>query len=333
MTPAPEPSLPDSVTWSQWASLYTDVGTWVPAVGRIWEQNPQLARLTGVARPGRIEPGFPGTCAVFVVDDRAVVKFFPPFSHMDYERERCILEQFVGRHPALPDMLAAGTLQDRIDWPYLVLRFESANAWRELRPVLDQPSRLEIASELGRMLRAVHDWPLGALLTWPLTVNWSDLVSERVREAPQEIIGLAGLRDEVMRGAIDLLQTNHWNGHDPCLVHADLTEDHILVDEADGGWRLAAVIDWADAEIAGPVYDWVALWFSFCGRDSGLFSAFLAGYDPAIVVDPAFTEQLMTFTLLHRFGPRMIADSVPPPRRKDIASLAELTKELFPGLP
>lgn len=43
-----------------------------------------------------------------------------------------------------------------------------------------------------------------------------------------------------------------------CIIHADLTEDHILL--APGGDRLAGVIDFTDAQLGDPAFDFTFLW-------------------------------------------------------------------------
>ena len=62
--------FPDSVNWENWGSLMTDVALFAPLVRRI------LARA-GLAGES-IRAGYPGTNAVFTVDDTYVVKLYAP---------------------------------------------------------------------------------------------------------------------------------------------------------------------------------------------------------------------------------------------------------------
>ena len=68
--------LPAIHTWAEWASLFTNVPRWTPVVHAIGRQ---------AAIPiERIEAGFPGTNAVFVLDRTYVLKIYAPFCRRDF---------------------------------------------------------------------------------------------------------------------------------------------------------------------------------------------------------------------------------------------------------
>ncbi len=324
--------LPGRVTWADWGAIFTDGNVWAPVVHHVWEQASSLAALTGISRPLHIEPGFPGTCAVFVVDKTAVIKFFPPFLHHDFEREMSVLARLADRLPFLPRLLSAGVLSDRIDWPYLVMRYEPGVAWRDQAASVDRPNQLGIAAEMGRAIRLVHD---GAVDCGPGPLSadsWPGLVEGRVAEAPAELRQHTRLPETIVRQAADLLQSTDWYHNAPGLVHADLTEDHILLERVNERWELACILDWADAEVAAPAYEWVALWFGFCRQDADLFRVVLSSYDASLVVDERFVERLLAYSLLHRFGPRIVGEVTTREQQKSLGSLPDLMAALFPGL-
>ena len=62
--------FPDSIGWENWGSLMTDAALFEPLVRKA------LARegLSGE----RVRAGYPGTNAVFTVDDTYVVKLYAP---------------------------------------------------------------------------------------------------------------------------------------------------------------------------------------------------------------------------------------------------------------
>jgi aminoglycoside phosphotransferase (APT) family kinase protein len=84
------------------------------------------------------------------------------------------------------------------------------------------------------------------------------------------------------------------------LVHADLTGAHIFVDEHG---KIVALIDFADALIADPRYEWPAIGaFALASDREPIRAALRAyGYAPA-TVDAALAETLTAFMFLHRFG-------------------------------
>jgi hygromycin-B 7''-O-kinase len=128
-----------------------------------------------------------------------------------------------------------------------------------------------------------------------------------------------------------LLQGTDWFDGGPRLLHGDLTQDHALVTEQGGVWSLSGLIDWADAEIGHPAYEWVALYFGFCDGDVALLRAFLAGYAPNAVGRLPDRRQFLAYTLLHRFGAHILAGALPNETRRDLANLDELAGRLFPG--
>ncbi len=104
------------------------------------------------------------------------------------------------------------------------------------------------------------------------------------------------------------------------LVSGDVTEDHILLVEGDEGWSISGLIDFADALIAPPAYEWVALWFSALRRDADALRAFLEGYG-GLTADTTFCRTAMAFTFLHEFGAEIMAEEL---RGEDTAALTSV---------
>jgi hygromycin-B 7''-O-kinase len=323
--------LPLVRDWDDWRPIFTDVALWRPVVERVWAADATLQASTGIAAPGRVEAGYPGTCAVFVVDDAAVIKFFPPMVAPDYRRELTTYRLIDERVPHLPRLLTQGAYHDRIEWPYLAVAFLSGEAWRDAEARIDPVSQIAIISELGRTVRALHDVPLPVSGPWPSMSDW-EILTARMPQAMVELRERTNLSGRVVAEIEALLAATDWFTVRPCLLHADLTEDHLLVGEQNGRWGITGLIDWADAEVGDPFYEWVALWFSICRRDVTLFRAFLEGYDPALRPETMATERLIAFTFLHRFGVGILADTLSAEQQAVIDSMAELERVLFPGL-
>jgi aminoglycoside phosphotransferase (APT) family kinase protein len=98
----------------------------------------------------------------------------------------------------------------------------------------------------------------------------------------------------------------------PHPVNADLTEDHLLLQQTGVGWDLSAIIDWGDVQLGSPEYEWVAL-ISAGRRAPAFFRQILAAYDPALRLDAAYRNRLTAMTLLHLFGPLILTELEPPP--------------------
>lgn len=327
-----QPLLPPVADWDDWRPIFTDESLWRPVVERVWGSDPALQAATNITTPAHIEAGYPGTCAVFVVDGVAVIKFFPPMVARDYDRERTAYGLVGGLSPHLPRLLAEGVFHDRILWPYLILSRLPGEAWREARAGMSRAGQLGVLGELGLIMRQTHNLPLPATGPWPAASDWPLFVAARRPRVAAELREHRSLTGHLVREIELLVKETDWFTARPCLLHADLTEDHLLVDWYDGRWSLSGLIDWADAEVGDPYYEWVALWFSICRRDVGLFSAFLSAYDPALRPEAVQASRLLTCTALHRFGANIINETLSEAEQRGMDSVAALSATLFPGL-
>jgi hygromycin-B 7''-O-kinase len=321
--------LPIPHTWHEWGQMFTDTALWRPAVQ-------QICRESGFGAVADVKAGYPGTCAVFVVDGRAVVKIYPPTLHRDFWREREVYRLLDGRlSHALPAVLADGIFQDQIEWPYLILEFRPGQAIREVWPLIPAVNRLSLAAELGELIRVVHETPLAGVQHFdPRPAAWQAFVQQRQTATLDELRQKAGLPERVLAEIAALFAQGEPAlpaDFQPCLLNADLTEDHLLLVEQNGRWRISALIDWADAEVGAPAYEWQALWFGACQQEAAVLRQFFQTYDLALVLDEAFAHQALLYTFLHRFGADMAA--LGWQRRvgdQPVSSLAELQRVLWP---
>jgi hygromycin-B 7''-O-kinase len=323
--------LPVVTTWDEWRPIFTDAAMWRPVVERVWAAEPALRQQTGIVAPGRVVAGYPGTCAVFCVDERAVIKFFPPMVAGDAEREATVYRLLAGRAPGA-SLLAAGVFHDRVDWPYLVVSYVAGEAWREAWPGILQERQELILEHLGGVVRLVHETPLLAG-KWPTPEAWRGLVSHSLLGKNAELRHKTVFTLPILDAMEALLQSTDWFAHQPRLLHGDLTADHLLVAERDGRWTMAGLIDWADALVGDPYYEWVVLWFDLCRRQGQLFQAFWRGYDPHGDQPAINSTRLLAFTMLHRFGASIIGEALPPEAQRQVKSLDDLALLLFEELP
>jgi Ser/Thr protein kinase RdoA (MazF antagonist) len=83
------------------------------------------------------------------------------------------------------------------------------------------------------------------------------------------------------------------------IIHADLTQDHLLGQVIDGHWQTRAVIDFGDAMFGNLYYELAALHLDLFDCDKRLLKAFLDSY--GLEADRDFACRAMTTTLLHQF--------------------------------
>jgi aminoglycoside phosphotransferase (APT) family kinase protein len=135
-------------------------------------------------------------------------------------------------------------------------------------PLLDTPRHqrpdhgTSIAATLGELLTALHAVPAD---------RWTDLVDadhqplpEWRREAAETYMTVAGQVPAVHRRPVEafLDAPPPHDGYAPVFSHNDLGIEHVLIDPV--AWTVTGIIDWSDAAIVDPAYD-----FGLLYRDLG----------------------------------------------------------------
>ena len=294
--------LPPIATWEQWAALFDDVRVWSPVVDAICEREGTVYH--------RIEAPASNTNAVFILDRRVVLKIYSPFWE-EYAFERRLME-LLERDAAVPvpAVRAAGELRDRRDWSYLAMEFFPGRPLNELQEEMRQAALLDVAAQTGRMIRRLHALDPEPLAAIDKGEGWDALIDRRRREVLPELLDrglivpgiapeLEALLDEAVAASRAAVQV---------VIHGDLHAEHLLVEERDGQWDVSALIDFGDARIGVPDYEWMPLWLGLCNRDVAVMRAFLKAYDPRLLADDALGRRVAAWTLLHDFGTDAIAE-------------------------
>lgn len=317
--------LPDEVGWHNWRDLFTQTAVFTPLILHICQE-------MGVEMQN-IRAGYPGSCAVFVVNEQQVVKLYPPIFATDFDREIAVY-QLIGKNhfPHIPQLLASGIYPDQIDWPYLVLSFCAGEPIRELYSLLTAVDKQAIGTELGGMIRQLHILPAAFPADW---ATWAAFLQANRDRTLAYLHEQRPLPINVINEIEQFLQVREaeWLTERPlCLINADLTEDHLLLEKGrNGRYHISGLIDWADAEMGVPNYEWIPLYYSLCQRDPVLFQSIMQAYDSAWQWDESIRNQLLLYTFLHRFGGEIVAHELARSGKPPISSLAQLTALFCPS--
>ena len=141
--------LPQIENWDHWSRIFTDLDLWKPVVSAICSTE-RIAYSS-------IETGYPGTNAVFILDRRYVVKIYNPvWKDLAAEREVHVRLLQDGTVP-VPGIVSSGTFEHRIGWDYLITEFVDGAPLREFRDSIGPSDLVRISSNLGEIVRALHD--------------------------------------------------------------------------------------------------------------------------------------------------------------------------------
>jgi Ser/Thr protein kinase RdoA (MazF antagonist) len=329
---SPALTLPVVRTWDAWGAIFTDADVWTPAVQEICRRSDLPCHS--------IEPGYPGTNAVFIVnrDDPThspfVVKIYAPFCLEDFHLER-VLHPFLTAHiPILrvPHLLGYGILHAEMDWPYILLSFLPGRPIREVRSEIPPHQMQTIARALGRQIGALHAVPTKILRDLDVDLQpWDGYVEGQLERSVRELRDKQILPPHVIGEIPDFVRTTLARNPSPqhVPVNGDLTQDHLLLTECSGTWAISGLIDFADSRIAPRTYDWIALWFGALDRDPAALRAFMTGYDPKIPLDAAFYRRALAFTILHEFGALIIEETLDRMNQPTVGTLDALLDVLW----
>jgi hygromycin-B 7''-O-kinase len=240
-----------------------------------------------------------GTNLVVALDDRLVLKIFPPLLRHQFTSERMSLSQLRGRLAIpIPEIVLEG---ERDQWPYLVLTRLSGEIGTQTWPMLPEHQKERILGQIGETIREVQRVPVGALSC--IEPQWRQFISGQIDRCRirHERLGLAkkfldGL-DDILGEATTLIPTDGPS----VILTGEYIPENLLLSCENGNWQLAGLIDFGDVMTGWGEYDLLGPSAFMTGgmprRVESLFNGF--GYSRA-EINSTLKRRLMALLLLHR---------------------------------
>lgn len=317
-------------SFAQYVRCFNDASYWQLFVA-------EICRHHGLEPVRQVDAGLPGTFPAFIVDGRYVVKLYgelfggPRSWAVELEVYGLLRGAAEIRAPAL---IASGRLDPAAatwSWPYLVTSVLPGTSFGSARNAMTNNNQETVVRWLGRQMRAFYALRLpesGELS--PAADRWSRFLGQRYAACvenhrrwntlPPQLLDQIEKYLPPVEALIDRATR-------PCLLHADLNEDHILGRFAGSTWQPSGIIDFGDVMVGEPIYDLVALHIGLGHADKHLLHTFL----DAARIDGAqqgFAQRAMCYTLLHRFNVLgQVFEEYPAARR--VASFSELAERLW----
>jgi len=240
-----------------------------------------------------------GTNLVVALDDRLVLKIFPPLLRHQFVSERISLSQLRGRISVpIPEIVLEG---ERDGWPYLVITRLSGIIGNKAWPALAEEQKERVLGQIGATIAEVQRVPVGEFSA--IEPRWDEFIPRQIAQcrARHERLGLAqkyldGL-DEFIREAAPLIPLDR----PPVILTGEYIPENFLMTREGDHWRLAGLIDFGDVMTGWREYDLLGpgsfMTAGMPGRVRSLFRGF--GYTQADIT-PALRRRLMALALLHR---------------------------------
>ncbi len=284
-------AFPDIVNDADFARWRSSPVAWLPVVR-------EIARSADI--PGNVLSSFAtGTNLVVDLDGRSVLKLFPPIYKPQFDSERATLRRLAGRLAVpIPAILAEG---ERNGWSWLALTRLDGVAGSDAWPTLPEPEKERVLEEVGRAIAEVQAVPPGVLSA--IEPTWPEFVARQVAAcverhrrqglAARFLPDLGQLVSEVP--AVVPLDAP------PVILTGEWIPENLLLSEAGGRWRLAAVIDFGDVMTGWREYDLLGPSTFMCSGRPGRLKRLFDGYGLAPgACGPTMRRRLLTLMMLHR---------------------------------
>jgi hygromycin-B 7''-O-kinase len=300
-----------------------------------WRNDPPqcMAAALDIARCHGLTPADPhlfstGTNLVVALDQRLILKVFPPLLRHQFVSERAALAQLRGRLSVpIPEIVLEG---ERDQWPYLVItRLEGvvgSQAWA----LLSEHEKEHVLGRIGETIAEVQRVPVGELSG--VEPRWPEFIARQIEgcRARHERLGLPqkyldGI-DGLLRDAAAVIPLDA----PPVILTGEYIPENFLLSRESGAWRLSGLIDfgdvftgWGEYDLLGPS---VFMTAGMPRRVRSFFEGF--GYSKGDITS-ALTRRLAVLMLLHRFGDLNRQICIEGWQQK-AADLSELERLLWP---
>jgi aminoglycoside phosphotransferase (APT) family kinase protein len=320
---------PQFTSAQEYGRQFTNVDLWRPFIDRVCRRHNLAVSDIGA--------GLAGTHPVFLVRNgqRYIVKFYETqffAGARSYRVERDLYQLLPSALSATtPRLIASGNLGDDGRWPYIVTSVIPGASLGEMRHQVSYEDTVALAAWLGPVIRQLHSIAVDAPPLLPeLRAEFEQFIGRQYDRCLEQHQGWNTLPPHL------LAQIPRYLSAHPriecvdscCLIHADLTHDHVLGRVQDGHWRPTGIIDFGDAWAGDRFYELVALHFSLFQADKRLLQAFLSAYGFDTALRERFAERAMVASLLFEFNSlgEFVADH---PELMQTATLDELAARLW----
>jgi hygromycin-B 7''-O-kinase len=318
--------LPAIHSARDYTPLRRQLEPWLPALSTICKRH---------ALPdGPFELYPTGSYLVAAAGPRHVIKLYVsvpewPDVNSDFVSERTMLERVQGslRVPT-PELAAEGELEG---WRYLVLsRLPGVNlvsVWDRVPP----DEQLDVVHRLGETMAELHALPVGGLER--IAVDWPAFMQARI-DGWQQVQRQRGLEDEALMAQLPAYVQSAmplYPASPPLvLLSADITSDHVLLEQRGGRWRIAGLFDFGDAMLGYHEYEFAAPATYITHYRPDLVRAMLLAYGYAPQqLDAQLARRLTAYELLHKYCHlRAVLDR--QLNREKVTRLEQIQEALYP---
>ncbi len=268
-----------------------------------------------------------GSNLIAAVDERFVVKIFPPYHRHQWESEYRVLQALNSRlHFPIPELIAFGKRDD--GWLYVILSLVSGVSLEQVWAQLTQGEKSALLERIGSMMAEVHSIPVPAGLH-SLEPRWTDFLSGQI-EGFMARHRKNGMPDWFMNGLGDFVDQSLAllpAGAEYVILTGEYTPFNLLADNTSGTWGISGMIDFGDSMTGFREYDLLGPCLFLCEGNIGHLQSLFRGYGYTDrQLDDGLRRRLLLLTILHRYSNLNLQLRIPDwqNRVKSIEALGQL---------
>ncbi len=220
-----------------------------------------------------------------------VLKVFPPHEAGPAALELACLQALQGKLPVqTARVLDHGT---RDGWPWIRMQRLPGQGLAEAWPTLTRAQHLDLAAQLGRMLKVLHTLPPPVLVP---QVEWTAWCAQRLPEL-QAKQRSKGCPEALLDGLQSFVEGCDLRPGRMAWLHTEIMREHLLVEQTSEGIKLSGLFDFEPSWV-GPVdYEYGAVGLFFSAGDAEIFRVVLD--EAGVEIAP---ERLFALTMMHRYA-------------------------------
>jgi hygromycin-B 7''-O-kinase len=313
-------SFPQTLEQKEFRAWRSNLRNWLPIVSDI---------ANGLSLPHQsMEVFSTGTNLVVGLDEKLVLKIYPPFLRRQHFVERATLPLLNGRTGvSVPELIADG---ERDGWPFLVMSRLPGQLGANVWPTLPEDQAQCVLRQIGQAIAEVQSAPLGDLASlnheWPifLRTQIANCRSRHVRLGlPERFLDEL---DVLTAEASAVIPSDSPN----VILTGEYIPENFLMVERNGRWELAGIIDFGDVMTGWREYDLLGPSAFMTAGNSARVRNFLSGFGYSDGdLSAALGTRLLTLMFLHRASDPLRHICIPG-WEMSVNSLRELQQLLWP---
>ncbi|SET21210.1 hygromycin-B 7''-O-kinase [Stigmatella erecta] len=294
-----------------------DFSAWRPAIEAICREH--------AIDTDEIHPFTEGSNLIARAANDRVVKVFPEFHRHQWESEWRALRHLQGASLPIriPTLIAHGQRPD--GWTYVIVESLPGVLLEEIWAGLTEPEKSSLLRQAGQAMASVHQAAIGGLKD--LQPEWHSFLETQAGGALQRHQS-KGMPAWFLSGLEGFVSEHRPRFQAPrsVLLTGEYTPFNLLAEKEMGRWSITGMIDFGDAMIGAPEYDFLGPLLFLAEGKPALIEGFFEGYGGHA---PA-ASWLMCLAVLHRYSDLKQQVRIPAWETR-VQSLQELTGLIFPS--